>query len=142
MCRNQTLAESPAGLAADLRREIREQIKAGQERSGDRRVSDASLRRFHPCIARALRQELISSGLVLSCCCLRRFGAALPLHQAATRFDYGKPLTDDDRRRAEELLGAKGDCVILFWVICAIFILIALVFVLPPALQAFRGVGS
>src|SRR5215211_5710451 len=29
-CQNQTLADSPAGLAADLRREIREQMKAGK----------------------------------------------------------------------------------------------------------------
>src|SRR4029078_1707477 len=29
-CQNQTLADSPAGLAADLRREIRLQMKAGK----------------------------------------------------------------------------------------------------------------
>ena len=29
-CQNQTLADSPAGLAADLRREIRQQMKAGK----------------------------------------------------------------------------------------------------------------
>src|SRR4029078_3910750 len=29
-CQNQTLADSPAGLAADLRREIRIQMKAGK----------------------------------------------------------------------------------------------------------------
>src|SRR6185436_10948344 len=29
-CQNQTLADSPAGLAADLRREIRVQMKAGK----------------------------------------------------------------------------------------------------------------
>src|SRR3569832_2167869 len=29
-CHNQTLADSPAGLAADLRREIRKQMKAGK----------------------------------------------------------------------------------------------------------------
>src|SRR4026208_2215513 len=29
-CQNQTLADSPAGLAADLRREIRKEIKAGK----------------------------------------------------------------------------------------------------------------
>ena len=37
-CQNQTLADSPAGLAADLRREIRVQMKAGksdQEQRGE-----------------------------------------------------------------------------------------------------------
>src|SRR5215510_13285223 len=29
-CQNQTLADSPSGLAADMRREIREQMKAGK----------------------------------------------------------------------------------------------------------------
>ena len=46
-CQNQTLADSPAGLAADLRREIREQMKAGKSDQGDHCVSHPALRRLH-----------------------------------------------------------------------------------------------
>jgi cytochrome c-type biogenesis protein CcmH len=37
-CQNQTIADSPVGLAADLRRDVREMIAAGK--------SDAEIRRF------------------------------------------------------------------------------------------------
>ncbi len=44
VCQNESIADSNATLAADLRREVREMMRAGQERRGDPRVPDRALR--------------------------------------------------------------------------------------------------
>ena len=46
VCQNQTIADSNAGLAVDLRRETREHAAPGQERRGDHRLHDRPLRRL------------------------------------------------------------------------------------------------
>jgi cytochrome c-type biogenesis protein CcmH len=102
-CQNQTLADSPAGLAADLRREIRAQMKAGKSdqeivafltnRYGDfilyrpRVTFTTYLLWFGPFV-------LLLGGLVVLFNYIKRRRDSLP----------ESPLSDDEHRRAAELL--------------------------------------
>lgn len=105
-CQNQTLADSPAGLATDLRNEIREQMKAGKsdeeikafltQRYGDfilykpRVTFTTYLLWFGPFV-------LLLGGLYVLFLYIRRRREMIP----------EQPLTADERRRAEELLAAS-----------------------------------
>ena len=105
-CQNQTLADSPAGLAADLRREIRLQMKAGKsdqqiiafltQRYGDfilykpRVTYTTYLLWFGPFV-------LLLGGLYVLFLYIKRRREMIP----------EQPLSADDRRRAEELLAAS-----------------------------------
>jgi cytochrome c-type biogenesis protein CcmH len=102
-CQNQTLADSPAGLAADLRREIRQQMKAGksdeeiiaflQARYGDFILYRPQVKPvtyllwFGPFV-------LLLAGLAVLFAYIKRRRDAIP----------EKPLTAEERRRAQELL--------------------------------------
>src|SRR5262245_18837304 len=106
-CQNQTLADSPAGLAADLRREIRVQMKAGKsdqevvafltQRNGDfilynpRVTFTTYLLWFGPFV-------LLLGGLYVRFVYIKRRRDSIP----------EQPLSADERRRAEELLAASG----------------------------------
>ena len=105
-CQNQTLADSPAGLASDLRREIREQMKAGKSdqeiiafltaRYGDfilyrPRVTYATyLLWFGPFV-------LLLGGLYVLYLYIKQRRELIP----------EQPLSADEHRRAEELLAGK-----------------------------------
>jgi cytochrome c-type biogenesis protein CcmH len=103
VCRNETLAESPAGLADDLRREIREQIKAGK--------SDQEIIAF---LQARYGEYILYRPRVTPTTYLLWFGPfVLLLAGLAVLFLYIKrrrdsiteqPLSSDDHRRAEELL--------------------------------------
>ena len=105
-CQNQTLADSPAGLAADLRREIREQIKAGK--------SDQEIKAF---LTQRYGEFILYRPQVSPATYLLWFGPfLLLLGGLAILFRYIKqrrdsiteqPLTAEDRRRAEELLASS-----------------------------------
>jgi cytochrome c-type biogenesis protein CcmH len=102
-CQNQTLASSPAGIAADLRREIRAQMKAGKSdqeiiaflnaRYGDfilyrpRVTPTTYLLWFGPFV-------LLAAGLVVLFRYIKQRRDAIP----------EQPLTAEERRRAQELL--------------------------------------
>lgn len=102
-CQNQTLADSPAGIAADLRREIRTQMKAGKsdkeivafltERYGDfilyrPRVTPATyLLWFGPFL-------VLLGGLAVLFFYIKRRRDAIP----------EQPLSAEEHRRAQELL--------------------------------------
>jgi cytochrome c-type biogenesis protein CcmH len=102
-CQNQTLADSPSDLAADMRREIREQMKAGK--------SDAEIRTF---LTDRYGQFILYKPRVTPLTYLLWFGPfVLLLAGLAVLFLYirnrrdaiaEKPLTNEERRRAEELL--------------------------------------
>ena len=104
-CQNQTLADSPAGLAADLRREIREQIKAGK--------SDDEIKAF---LTQRYGQFILYRPTVSPATYLLWFGPFLLLLVGLfLLFRYIKqrrdsiteqPMTAEDRRRAEELLAS------------------------------------
>lgn len=103
-CQNQTLADSPASIAADLRREIRTQIRAGKsdkeivafltQRYGDfilyrpRVMPMTYLLWFGPFL-------LLLGGLIVLFRYIRQRRDAIPEQQ---------PLTAEERRRAEEML--------------------------------------
>jgi cytochrome c-type biogenesis protein CcmH len=102
-CQNQTLADSPAGIAADLRREIRAQMKAGKsdkeivafltQRYGDfilyrPRVTPATyLLWFGPFV-------ILIGGLAVLFYYIKRRRDAIP----------DRPLSAEEHRRAQELL--------------------------------------
>lgn len=106
-CQNQTLADSPAGLAADLRMEIRAQMKAGK--------SDQEIIAF---LTQRYGQFILYRPRVTPATYLLWFGPfLLLLGGLPVLFRYIKqrrdtipeePLTAADRRRAEELLASSG----------------------------------
>lgn len=108
VCQNETLAESRAGLAEDLRREIREQIKAGKTdqeiiafltaRYGDfvlyrpRVTPTTYLLWFGPFV-------LLAIGLVFLYRQLKQRRVQITQH----------PLTEQDRRQLDELLKTPSE---------------------------------
>ena len=100
VCQNQTLAESNAPLAIDMRNQIREQIKAG---ASDRDVVDFLVARYGDFVL--YRPPLKASTLLLWAgpFLLLAFGAVLlflRLRQKAPPVE----LSDADRERAAKLL--------------------------------------
>ena len=106
-CQNQTLADSPAGLAEDLRREIRVQMRAGK--SDEEIVAFLTARYgdfilYRPRVTPATYLLWFGPFLVLL------LGLFVLFRYIRQRRDSiaEKPLSDDDRHRAEELLAASG----------------------------------
>src|ERR1044071_2676544 len=108
VCQNETLADSQAGLAEDLRREIREQIKAGK--------SDKEIISF---LTQRYGQFILYRPQVTPTTYLLWFGPfVLLLIGLFVLFAYirprrevipEKPLTSDERKRAEEMLGSEKE---------------------------------
>jgi cytochrome c-type biogenesis protein CcmH len=110
VCQNQTIADSNAELAADLRREIREEIKAGKS---DAEIRDFMTTRYGDFVL--YRPPLKATTVLLW------FGPPLLLvagiivlvrvMRARRRVvDADHPLTDEERNRAAALLaGGTGD---------------------------------
>jgi cytochrome c-type biogenesis protein CcmH len=107
VCQNETLADSQAGLAEDLRREIREQIKAGK--------SDQEIIAF---LTQRYGQFILYRPQVTPTTYLLWFGPFVLLigglfvlfryirhHRDSVR---DEPLTSEDRRRAAELLASDS----------------------------------
>ena len=107
VCQNETLADSRADLAEDLRREIREQIKAGKS---DKEIIEFLTARYG--------QFILYRPRVTPTTYLLRFGPfVLLLGGLFLLFNYikqrrdsvpDKPLSADERRRAEELLASAS----------------------------------
>jgi cytochrome c-type biogenesis protein CcmH len=105
VCQNETLADSRAGLADDLRREIREQIKAGKS---DKEIVEFLTARYGQFILYRPRVTpttyllwfgpfvLLLGGLVVLFNYIKRRRDSLPEN----------PLSADEHRRAEELLAS------------------------------------
>ncbi len=106
VCQNETLADSQAGLAEDLRREIREQIKAGK--------SDEEIISF---LTQRYGQFILYRPQVTPATYLLWFGPFLLLagglfilfHYIRSRRDsiLETPLTAEERKRAAELLNSE-----------------------------------
>lgn len=109
VCQNQTIADSNADLAVDLRREIREQIAAGET---DQQIIDYMVARYGDFVLYRppfkTTTVLLWFGpallLLLGVLVLRRALRARRLAQAGDA-----PLAPDDRRRAETLLAAHNE---------------------------------
>lgn len=104
-CRNQTLAESPAGLAEDLRREIRVQIRAGKS---DQEIIAFLTQRYGDFILYRPRVTAMTYLLWFGPFLLLLGGLALLFYYIKRRRDSitEEPLSAADRRRAEELLAS------------------------------------
>ena len=102
-CRNQTLAESPAGLAEDLRREIRVQIRAGKS---DQEIVTFLTQRYGDFILYRPRVTATTYLLWFGPFVLLLAGLFLLFRYIKQRRDsiVEQPMTDADHRRAEELL--------------------------------------
>ena len=106
-CQNQTLADSPAGLAADLRREIREQMKAGKS---DQEIVAFLTQRYGDFILYKPRVTFTTYLLWFGPFVLLLGGLYVLFYYIKQRRDSipEQPLSADERRRAEELLAASG----------------------------------
>ena len=104
-CRNQTLADSPAGLAEDLRREIRVQIRAGKS---DKEIIAFLTQRYGDFILYRPRVSATTYLLWFGPFVLLLGGLFLLFRYIKHRRDSiaEQPLTAEDRRRAEELLAS------------------------------------
>ena len=108
VCQNETLADSRADLAEDLRDEIREQMKAGK--------SDKEIISF---LTERYGQFILYRPQVTPTTYLLWFGPfVLLLLGLFVLFAYikqrrelipEKPLTSDERKRAEEMLGSEKE---------------------------------
>ena len=104
-CQNQTLADSPAGLAADLRREIRLQMKAGKS---DKEVIAFLTQRYGDFILYRPRVTFTTYLLWFGPFVLLLAGLYLLFRYIKQRRDLipEKPLSADEHRRVEELLAS------------------------------------
>jgi cytochrome c-type biogenesis protein CcmH len=104
-CRNQTLADSPAGLAVDLRNEIRDQIKAGKS---DEEIKAFLTQRYGDFILYKPRVSAMNYLLWFGPFVVLLGGLALLFYYIRRRHDSitEHSLSDDDRRRAEKLLAS------------------------------------
>ena len=107
VCQNQTLAESNAELAADLRNEIREQMRRG---ASDQDVIDYLVARYGDFVL--YRPPLKATTLLLwsGPAILLLIGIMLMMRSLARRRGQiaEAPLTDAERARAQALLGADS----------------------------------
>lgn len=107
VCQNETLADSRADLAEDLRREIREQMKAGKS---DKEIIAFLTQRYGEFVLYRPVVEpktyllwfgpfiLLLGGLVFLFRYVKQRGAAIP----------EQPLSEADRKRAAELLSSSA----------------------------------
>ena len=104
-CQNQTLADSPAGLAADLRKEIRVQMKAGKS---DQEIIAFLTQRYGDFILYRPRVTYTTYLLWFGPFVLLLGGLWILFSYIKRRRDslLEMPLTADERRRAEDLLAS------------------------------------
>ena len=102
-CQNQTLADSPAGLASDLRREIRAQMKAGKS---DEEIIAFLQARYGDFILYRPQVKPVTYLLWFGPFVLLLAGLAVLFRYIKQRRDAipEQPLTAEERRRAQELL--------------------------------------
>ncbi|HEY6805011.1 MAG TPA: cytochrome c-type biogenesis protein [Pyrinomonadaceae bacterium] len=105
VCQNETLADSRADLAEDLRREIREQIKAGKS---DKEIISFLTARYGQFILYKPQVTPTTYLLWFGPFVLLIIGLILLFRYIRQRRDsiVDQPLSGDDHRRAAELLAA------------------------------------
>lgn len=106
VCQNQSIAESNAELAQDLRRQIHEQIVAGKS---DREIVDYMTARYGDFVLYQPPFKGTTLLLWLGPLLLLLAGAyaASRVIRARRRVGAEAPLSDEERRRAETLLQGK-----------------------------------
>ncbi len=108
VCRNETLADSPAGLADDLRREIREQIKAGKT---DQEIIAFLTARYGDFVLYRPRVTPTTYLLWFGPFILLAGGLLVLYQQLKHRRTQitQEPLTDQDRRELDKLLETSNE---------------------------------
>jgi cytochrome c-type biogenesis protein CcmH len=107
VCQNQTIADSPAELAVDLKKQIREKMKQGMS---DREIIDYMVARYGDFVL--YRPPLKGSTILLwfgPLLFLAAGLAALFYRLARRRKDAGMELSATDHARAAALLKSEGD---------------------------------
>ena len=101
VCQNQTLADSNAPLAVDLRNQVREQLKSG---ASEREVREWMVARYGDSVL--YRPPYTAATLLLWAgpFLLLLIGAVLVFRRVTARREMDKPLSPEERARAEELL--------------------------------------
>jgi cytochrome c-type biogenesis protein CcmH len=101
VCQNQTLADSNAPLAVDLRNQIREQMKAG---ASDREIMDFMVARYGDFVLYRPPLKATTVALWAGPFLLLAFGAWLLLRRIARRPAAEAELSEAERARAAKLL--------------------------------------
>jgi cytochrome c-type biogenesis protein CcmH len=106
VCQNQTIAESNADLAADLRRQVREQIAAGKS---DDEIVDFMTSRYGDFV---LYKPPFKATTVLlwtgpALLLVAGFGVLLGVLRKRRAVSEAPPLTDEERARAARLLATE-----------------------------------
>lgn len=106
VCQNETLADSRADLAVDLRREIREQMKDGKT---DQEIIAFLTQRYGDFVLYRPPMKPTTYLLWFGPFALLLFGLAFLFIYVKQRREIisEQPLSDEERRRAEELLKSK-----------------------------------
>jgi cytochrome c-type biogenesis protein CcmH len=106
VCQNQSIADSNAELAVDLRRQIGEQIAAGKS---DREILDFMTARYGDFVLYSPPFKASTLALWLGPALLAVAGFAVMRRAVRdrNRAPEERPLTDEERRRAEALLAGK-----------------------------------
>ena len=107
VCQNQTIADSPAELATDLKKQIREKMKQGMS---DRDIIDYMVARYGDFVL--YRPPLKGTTMLLwfgPLLFLAAGLAALFYRLARRRKNVGAELSDADHARATALLKSDGD---------------------------------
>ena len=108
VCQNETLADSRAGLAEDLRREIRDQMKAGKS---DKEIIAFLTARYGDFVLYRPRVTPTTYLLWFGPFVLLAVGLLVLYQQLKHRRRQitQQPLTDQDRRRLDELLEVSNE---------------------------------
>ncbi len=103
VCQNQTIADSNAELAVDLRRQVNEQIKAGRT---DREIIDYMVERYGAFVLYKPPFNMTTLLLWLGPSLLVVFGVIFYVRtvRARNRVIVDRPLSDAERAEAERLL--------------------------------------
>ena len=101
MCQNQTLADSNAPLAVDLRNQIREQLKSGQS---ERDVLEFMVARYGDFVLYRPPFKASTAALWLGPFLLLALGAWLCYRRIRTPAAPAVPLSEAERSRAAKLL--------------------------------------
>ena len=103
VCQNETLADSQAGLASDLRNQIREQMKAGKS---DKEIVDFLTARYGDFVLYRPPVKPTTYLLWFGPFVLLVFGIAILFRYLKRRktLIHEKPLTAGERKQAEDLL--------------------------------------
>lgn len=108
VCQNQTLADSNADLAVDLRREIREKMRAGMS---DKAVTDYLVTRYGDFVLYRPPFKPTTLLLWLGPFLLLVAGTAVLYVNLARRKRHvsERPLSSEEHKRASELLGEESE---------------------------------